>query len=364
MFLVKVKHLFRDTLFLLHLRSYIMPKILLTGGCGYIGSHIAVDLLNHGFDVVSIDNFFTSDKSAIQGVSAITNKAFRNYAFDICDKKELAIFFEKEKDIDGIIHLAAFRSVPESVENPTKYYYNNIVSLTNIMDMMKIHAIRNLIFSSSCTVYGIPDFIPVTEATPYGNAESPYGKTKQICEWIIQDETAQHKKIQAVLLRYFNPAGAHPTALIGENPQNVTTALAPILNQTASGKRVKMLVHGTDYDTRDGSCIRDFIHVMDLANAHTKCFEYLLANRNAQNCEIFNVGTGNGYTVLESIQAFEKVNGVKINYELGPRRSGDVPAIYSDYSLAKEKLGWTPQYSLEDIMKSSWAWQKKLDSCA
>jgi UDP-glucose 4-epimerase len=338
-----------------------MPKILLTGGCGYIGSHIAVDLLQNGYEVISIDNFFTSDKSVIKGIEEISKKKFQNFEFDICDINLLNDFFNENKNIDGIIHLAAFRSVPESVSNPIKYYNNNIISLTNILKMMKKNNIKNLIFSSSCTVYGNPESIPVTELTPYGNAESPYGKTKQICEWIIQDFCKVNTTINAVLLRYFNPAGAHSSALIGENPQNISTALAPIINETVSGKRKQMYVHGTDYNTRDGSCIRDFIHVMDLANAHTKCFEYLFKNNNITNIDVFNVGTGKGYTVLESIFAFEKANNITVNYTLGPRREGDVEAIYSDYTKAKNLLQWTPKYSLEDIMKSSWEWQKQVD---
>jgi len=338
-----------------------MPKILLTGGCGYIGSHIAVDLMENGYEVLSIDNFFTSDKNVVHGIAQITGKELHNSAFDICNIKQLDHFFSEHKNIDGIIHLAAFRSVPESVSNPLKYYDNNIISLTNILKMMEKYAVKNLIFSSSCTVYGNPETIPVTELTPYGKAESPYGKTKQICEWIIQDFCKIHTEINAVLLRYFNPAGAHPTALIGENPQNVTTALAPIINETVSGKRQQMFVHGNDYNTRDGSCIRDFIHVMDLANAHTKCFDFLFKHKNAANLEIFNVGTGNGFTVLESIAAFEKANKIKVNYTLGPRREGDVEAIYSDYTKAKNELEWMPKYSLEDIMKSSWEWQKHID---
>ncbi len=335
-----------------------MNKVLVTGGCGYIGSHTIVDLLENGFDVISIDNLSNADGSALSGIERITGKKIQNYNIDLCDLEATEKVFEENKDLIGIIHFAALKSVGESVFQPLRYFRNNLYSLINILDCARKYKVRDIIFSSSCSVYGNAEELPVTEDTPLQEAESPYARTKQMGEQIIQDFTNQFKENQAILLRYFNPAGAHESAIIGESPSNKANNLVPVITETAIGKREFMMVFGNDYETRDGSCVRDYIHVMDLANAHTKCLQYLMANKNDSNCEIFNVGIGEGATVLEAVHAFEKVTGQKLNYKIGERRAGDVVAIYANNDLAAKKLGWKTEFGIEDIMRTAWEWEK------
>jgi UDP-glucose 4-epimerase len=336
-----------------------MGKILVSGGCGYIGSHTIVDLIQHGYEVICVDNNSRSEEKILEGISKITNKKIKHYKVDLCNYDDTYAIFEENTDISGIIHFAAYKAVGESVEEPLLYYENNLNSLVNLLKCVDQFGVSHFVFSSSCTVYGNPDSIPVTESTPIKPAESPYGATKQMCEQIIVD-TAKVSNAQYILLRYFNPAGAHPTALIGELPIGRPQNLVPAITQTAIGKIEKMYVHGTDYPTRDGSCLRDYIHVCDLADAHTKALQYLEESKNKQSCEVFNLGSGNGNTVLEAINAFEKVTGVKLNYEIGPRRAGDVIAIYANNDLAKKVLGWNTKFSIEDIMETAWKWELKL----
>ncbi len=335
-----------------------MPKILVTGGCGYIGSHTIVDLMEHGFSVVSVDNLLNSNESSLDGAARITGRKVPNYRTDLCDLEGLRQIFREHPDIEGVIHFAALKLVGESVEKPLLYYRNNIVGLLNLLECMQDAGVAHLIFSSSCSVYGNASDLPVTESTPRQEAESPYARTKQIGEDILQDLTKVDSRINAILLRYFNPAGAHESAQIGEDPSNPATNLVPVITETAAGKRKELVVFGNDYPTRDGSNVRDYIHVMDLANAHTKALQYLLEKRNSARCEIFNLGIGEGVTVLEAIQAFERVAGVKLNYRIGPRRPGDVVAIYANLDKAARLLGWTPQRNIDDIMRTAWAWEQ------
>jgi len=338
-----------------------MKKILVTGGSGYIGSHTLVDLIEHGFDVVSVDNNSRSTPTMLEGVEKITGKKIKNYKVDLCNYDETHAIFEENTDIVGVIHFAAYKAVGESVEKPILYFQNNLGSLINIMRCIEEFKTPYFVFSSSCTVYGNPDSIPVTEHTPRKNAESPYGLTKQMGEQMIEAFAAATQSTKSVMLRYFNPAGAHPTAHIGELPIDRPQNLTPILTQTAIGKMAGFTVFGNDYDTRDGSCIRDFIHVCDLANAHTKALEFLIANKNNSPCEVFNLGSGNGISVLETIKAFEKSTGITLNYTIGPRRPGDVIAIYANNDKAKEQLQWIPKYSLEEIMTSAWKWEQAIE---
>lgn len=335
-----------------------MGKIVVTGGCGYIGSHTAVDLIENGYDVISIDSNIRSKASILEGVKSITGKEVKNYQVDLTDYEATKAVFEAHPDIEGVIHFAALKSVGESVEKPLLYHRNNNESLVNILRCIRDYNVPNFIFSSSCTVYGNPEKLPVTEKTPMGTAESAYGRTKQIAEFIIQDFARANTANNSVILRYFNPAGAHPTALIGEAPLFRAVNLVPVITDTASGKRDKMMVFGDDYDTRDGSCLRDYIYIMDLANAHVKALQFLEKNNNETNCEVFNLGNGSGTTVLEAVYAFEKVTGIKLNYEIGPRRPGDVVKIYADNKKAVEKLDWQSKGTIEDIMKTAWDWEQ------
>ncbi len=336
-----------------------MSKILVTGGSGYIGTHTIVDLVQNGYEVINIDNFSRSTPQMMEGVEKILNKKIKTYNVDLCNFDDTYAVFQENTDIKGIIHFAAYKAVGESVEQPLLYFENNLLSLINLLKCVKDFQIPHFVFSSSCTVYGNPDEIPVTEATIPKPAESPYGYTKQMGEQIVS-ETIKSIPSTAILLRYFNPVGAHPSGLIGELPIGRPQNLVPAITQTAIGKLPGMTVHGTDYDTRDGSCIRDYIHVSDLAHAHTLALDYLIQQKNFTACEVFNLGSGNGITVLEAIKAFEKVSGVKLNYQLGPRRSGDVVAIYANYDKAKSLLGWEPTYSLDDMMKTAWQWEQNL----
>ncbi|MEI9945695.1 MAG: UDP-glucose 4-epimerase GalE [Chitinophagaceae bacterium] len=336
-----------------------MAKILVTGGCGYIGVHTIVDLIENGYDVISVDNNSRSDATILEGVEKIVGKKVKNYRVDLCNFDDTFAIFQENTDILGIIHFAAYKAVGESVQKPLMYFENNLTSLINLLKCVHEFEIPFFVFSSSCTVYGNPDQIPVTEKTPPKPAESPYGYTKQMGEQII-NEFSKGLTTQCILLRYFNPVGAHPTIHIGEMPLGKPQNLVPAITQTAIGKIPKMTVFGNDYDTKDGSCVRDYIHVSDIANAHTLAIQYLEESRNTGRCEVFNLGTGNGVTVLEAIKSFEKVSGVKLNYEIGPRRSGDVVAIYANNDLAKEQLGWEPKYSLDEMMHTAWEWEQKL----
>lgn len=334
-------------------------KVLVTGGCGYIGAHTIVDLINNGFDVVSVDSNIRSSTQLLDGIEKITGKKVRNYKVDLCNLEDTNAVFHENRDIVGVIHFAALKAVGESVNEPLMYFQNNLTSLINVLKCVKEYNVPNLVFSSSCSVYGNTKDLPVVETTPLGEAQSPYARTKQIGEQIIEDYSRVNNT-QSILLRYFNPVGAHPSALIGELPLGKPDNLVPVITQTAIGKIPKMTVFGTDYDTRDGSCVRDYIHVMDIANAHTKALQYLIEHRNESNCEIFNLGTGNGVTVLEAIKAFEKISGIKLNYTTGPRREGDVISIYANNNKAKEKLHWSPEIGIEDSMRTAWQWEVSL----
>ena len=336
-----------------------MNKILVTGGCGYIGVHTIVDLVQNGYEVISVDNNSRSDAAILEGAEKILGKKIKNYKTDICNLNETKVIFQENNDIIGIIHFAAYKAVGESVEKPLLYFENNLVSLINILKCAQEFNVLHFIFSSSCTVYGNPDKIPVTEDTPQKPAESPYGATKQIGEVIVAN-TISSNNINAILLRYFNPVGAHPSILIGEMPLGKPANLVPAITQTAIGKLPAMQIHGRDYETKDGSCLRDYIHVCDIAHAHTLAIDYLVNKKQSAKCEIFNLGTGTGYTVLEVIKAFEKVSGVKLNYSIGPRRAGDVIAIYANNNKAKTELGWQPKYNLDDMMHSAWKWELQL----
>ncbi len=336
-----------------------MSKILVTGGCGYIGSHTIVDLIDNGFEVVSADNLSNSDEKPLDGIEAITGRRVQNYSGDLCDMTAARQIFLDHPDINGIIHFAALKLVGESVEQPLRYFHNNLNSLLNVLACMQEFGVPHLIFSSSCSVYGNAVELPVTEDTYWQEAESPYGRSKQMGEQIIRDVLPASPGMCSILLRYFNPAGAHESALIGEAPTNPATNLVPVITETAIGLRKEMTVFGHDYPTRDGSCIRDYIHVMDLANAHTKALQYLMEGRNASACEVFNLGIGEGVTVLEAIRAFEKVAGTPLSYRIGARRPGDVVAIYADKTRAEKHLGWKPVRNIEDIMRSAWGWERK-----
>lgn len=338
---------------------FMKTKILVTGGAGYIGSHTIVDLIEHGFEVISADNYCRSSPSSFDGIEAITGVRVVNYNVDLCNKEATRSIFIEHPDIKGIIHFAALKSVGESVEKPLFYYENNMQSLYSILACVQEFQIPHMVFSSSCSVYGNVDHLPVTEDTPLSNPECAYAATKQMGEQVIRD-VARIANNHFILLRYFNPVGAHPSVQIGEVPYDKPNNLVPVITQTAIGKMEKMYVWGNDYDTRDGSCIRDYIHVMDIADAHTKALQYLMAGKASTKCEILNLGSGNGVSVLEAIRAFEKVSGVSLNYEMGPRRAGDVVAIYANNSQVKEKLGWSPAYTIDQMMDTAWRWQQEL----
>ena len=332
-------------------------KILVTGGTGYIGSHTSVELINEGFEVVIIDNLYNSEAEVVDGIEKITGVRPFLEIFDLCEKEKVDLFLKNNKDIEAIIHFAAYKAVGESVCKPLDYYRNNLVSLINLLDAMQKYGICNIVFSSSCTVYGQPEILPVTEEAPLQMAMSPYGNTKQIGEEIIRDTTISKDNIKAISLRYFNPIGAHSSALIGELPRGVPENLVPYITQTAIGLRDELKVFGDDYDTPDGSCIRDYLHVSDLAKAHVVAVKRLIGNINKKNYEVFNLGTGKGVSVLEAIQSFEKISGVKLKYKIAGRREGDIVKIWADPSLANMELGWKTEYTLDDSMKSAWAWE-------
>ncbi|MCQ2225980.1 MAG: UDP-glucose 4-epimerase GalE [Paludibacteraceae bacterium] len=335
-------------------------KILVTGGTGYIGSHTVVELFNAGYEPVVIDNLSNSNIGVIDGIKNITGSlpVFEN--IDCKDYNSLARFFEKHSDIKAVIHFAASKAVGESVEQPLTYYRNNLVSLINLLQLMPKFGINNIVFSSSCTVYGQPEVLPVTEQSPIQPATSPYGSTKQMSENILRDATVADKNLSVVLLRYFNPIGAHPSAEIGELPNGVPNNLLPYVTQTAAGIRKMLRVFGDDYNTPDGSCIRDYINVVDLAKAHVCAIDRVLEKKSKKSIEVFNLGTGNGVSVLEIINTFEKATGVKVPYEIAPRRAGDIEKVWADASLANKELGWKAEETLENTLKSAWKWQQKL----
>lgn len=331
-------------------------KILVTGGLGYIGSHTVVELQANGHEVIVIDNLNNSQIEVKDRIEKISGKSFELEIGDVNDSEKLDALF-KQHHFDGVIHFAAHKAVGESVDNPVMYYHNNVSGLISLMGVMEKNAVSNIIFSSSCTVYGATTDLPVTEATAIQKAESPYGTSKILCEDIITDY-AKHKALKAILLRYFNPVGAHPSALIGELPTGVPNNLVPYITQTAAGIRKELTVHGDDYTTKDGTCIRDYIHVVDLAKAHVKALNYSMEMD--ESVDVFNVGTGNGNTVLEVIQAFEKVNNLELAYRIGGRRGGDIEQIWADTTKVNETLGWNATYDIEDMMKHAWAWQQGL----
>lgn len=333
-------------------------KILVTGGTGYIGSHTAVELINKGYDVIVLDNLYNSYESVIDSIEQISGKRPEFVNIDLCDKESLFAFLAHSK-IEAIIHFAAYKAVGESVEKPLNYYRNNLNSTMNLLEGMEKFRIRDIVFSSSCSVYGEPDELPVKETTPLKRAESPYANTKQICEEIISD-FVRVSSIRAISLRYFNPIGAHPSALIGEYPLSAPTNLVPVITQTAIGKRKEVQVFGDDYNTPDGSCIRDYIHVVDIAKAHVEAIERMINNKMKSECEVFNLGTGRGNSVLEVITTFEKVSNTKLNYKIAPRRPGDVVQVYADTTLANKELGWKAESSLEDAIASAWKWEQHL----
>lgn len=338
-----------------------MQSIIVTGGAGYIGSHTIIELLQQtSYNIISIDNYSNSTQETYKRIEQITGKSIQHFDIDICDMQTLQAVMASLDNPVGIIHFAAFKSVPESVSQPLEYYHNNITSLLNMLKICKEYNITNFIFSSSCSVYGNVDKLPVTESTLFAPAESPYAHTKQIGEEIVANFVKSTDGHKAVLLRYFNPVGAHISGLNGELPRNRPNNLVPFITQTAAGIFPKLTVFGGDYDTRDGSCIRDYIHVSDIADAHVKAMNYLIEHRNKERASIFNLGTGNGVSVLEAIKSFEKVTGLKLNYEIGPRRAGDVISIYANNDLAREELNWQPKYNLDDMMSSAWKWQKHL----
>lgn len=334
-------------------------KIVVTGGLGYIGSHTVVALLNQGHEVVIVDNLSNSSFSVLEGITEITDKTPEFYKFDLRDKDSVTEFFDENDDIDGIIHFAASKAVGESVEKPLLYYENNINALVYILQEMKRKSLSNFIFSSSCTVYGQADELPITENAPVKKAASPYGNTKKIGEDIIEDFCKSQNAFKAISLRYFNPIGAHPSAKIGELPIGVPQNLVPFITQTAIGKRKELSVFGDDYDTADGTCIRDYIHVMDLAEAHVRAVERLFKNESDQNYEVFNLGTGSGNSVLEMIQTFEKTTGEELPYKIAARREGDITAAYADTKKANEILGWKAKRGLEEALSSAWKWEQK-----
>lgn len=329
--------------------------ILLTGGAGYIGSHTAVELIQAGYEVLIADNFYNSKPEVLDAIEKITGKKPALEEMDVCDPVKVDDLFKKYK-IEAVLHFASYKAVGESVEKPLMYYRNDLDSLITIMEAMKKYGVHNLIFSSSATVYGVPETVPLVEGMPTG-CTNPYGWTKYMSEQIIQDVCNAEKELSAVILRYFNPIGAHPSALIGEQPNGVPNNLMPYITQVASGIRPHLNVFGNDYDTPDGTGVRDYIHVVDIAKGHIAAVEYAMKNKGA---EVINLGTGNGYSVLEIVKAFERVNGVAVPYEIAPRRAGDIAQCYADASKAERVLGWKAQFDLDTMCKDAWNWEKNI----
>lgn len=336
-----------------------MKTVLLTGGTGYIGSHTAVELINAGYKVVIVDNLSNSSVSSVDGIERITGVRTDFVKADCSNYSEMLELFRKYNGFKSVIHFAALKAVGESVEKPLEYYDNNIASLINLLTLMKAGGGGNIVFSSSCTVYGQPDILPVTEQSPYKPATSPYGNTKKIAEDILRDTLKVNNTLKGIALRYFNPIGAHPSAEIGELPLGKPDNLVPFITQTAIGIREKLQIFGSDYDSTDGTAIRDYFHVVDLARAHVLALKRLEESKNKENFEVFNVGAGKGVTVLEIVKAFEKVSGVKLNYEIIGRRAGDIEKVWADTSLANKELGWNVQSTLEEALLSAWKWEKK-----
>ncbi len=331
-------------------------KILVTGGTGFIGSHTVVELINAGYKPVIVDNLCNSSIQILQQIEKITGVRPDFFDFDLCDEVITRDFIRDHSDIEGAIHFAAYKSVGESVKDPLKYYKNNFYSLINLLESFRAQKI-NLVFSSSCTVYGEPDSLPVNETSSVKKAESPYGNTKQVSEEILSEAAGADANLKVISLRYFNPVGAHSSALIGELPIGVPQNLVPFITQAAIGKRGNIVVHGNDYNTPDGTCIRDYIHVVDLAKAHVAALKRMEREGNAASYEVYNIGTGRGNSVLEVIHAFEQSTGVKLNYTIGPRRPGDVEQIYGDVSKAEKELLWKTELGLPEMMSSAWAWE-------
>lgn len=335
-------------------------KILVTGGLGYIGSHTVVELQQNGYNVVIVDNLSNSEVKVLDGIEAITGIRPEFEELDICDGNALQACMTKHYGIDAIIHFAASKAVGESVEKSLEYYRNNVFGLIQLLTLMRKNKIKHIIFSSSCTVYGQPDKLPIDESAPRKTATSPYGNTKQMCEDIIQDAIVSYHDFSAILLRYFNPIGAHPSAMIGELPKGVPNNLVPFVTQTAAGIRKELSVFGDDYPTPDGSCIRDYIYVVDLAKAHVKAMQRLLSGANKQECEIFNLGTGNGVSVLELLHTFMQATGINVPYKIVGRRTGDITQVWANSSLAEKELGWKAETPLADVLNSAWKWEKKV----
>lgn len=335
-------------------------KILVTGGTGYIGSHTVVELQEAGYKVIIVDNLSNSGIDVLDDIEKITGQKPEFEKFDLADGEKTDDFFRRNPGIEAIVHFAASKAVGESVEKPLLYYHNNLVSMINLLECQIKYGIKHMVFSSSCTVYGQPEILPVTEKTPRKDAESPYGNTKRINEDILQDTIAANPQLNGIALRYFNPVGAHSSALIGELPLGVPQNLVPFITQTAAGVRKELKVFGDDYNTPDGSAIRDYIHVVDLAKAHVVAIERLLNGKNSQNYEIFNLGTGNGISVLEMVKGFEKTTGLKLNYKITGRRAGDIEQIWADTTIANRELGWKAEKGLEEMLSSAWAWEKQL----
>ncbi len=331
-------------------------KILVTGGTGYIGSHTVAELQQLGYDVLIIDNLSNSKIDVLDNIEKITGIKPQFEKIEMCDELAMVDYFNRNKNIEAVIHFAAYLQVDESVRIPLKYYRNNLQSTVNLLDCMNANNIPNLVFSSSCTVYGNPDVLPVDESSPVKKAMSPYGNTKQMCEEILEN-VCNTKWLKAITLRYFNPIGAHDSALIGEVQHGVPHHLIPYITETATGKRTQLNVFGGDYNTHDGTCVRDYIHVVDIAKAHITAIERLIKNNNKQNFEVFNIGTGIGYSVLDIINAFEKATDIKINYKIVDRRPGDVEAVYADTTLANNELGWKTERDIENMMKTAWNWE-------
>lgn len=335
-------------------------KILVTGGTGYIGSHTVIELQKKGYDVIVVDALFNSRKASLDAIERISGKRPEFECFDLSDFSLTDEFFSRHNDIQGIIHFAAHKAVGESVEQPIRYYRNNLDSLMNIIESMRKYNVPNLVFSSSCTVYGQPDaeHLPVSERAPIKKAESPYGNTKQIAEEIISESVSAYKGLNAIALRYFNPVGAHDSGLIGELPLGVPNNLMPYITQTGFGVRECLKVFGSDYPTLDGTAIRDYIHIMDLAKAHVIAVERMIGEKMKNNFEVFNLGTGTGYSVLEVIKSFEKMSGVKLNYEIVGRRAGDIEKVWADPTYSNDELGWKAERTLDEMTLSAWRWEQ------
>lgn len=341
-----------------------MSKIIVTGGAGFIGSHTVIELYRAGFEPIIIDNFSNSEKSVLDGIEKIIGTSVSCYSADCNNHQVIDTIFAHEKNIKGVIHFAASKAVGESVQVPVKYYQNNLNSLLVMMDMMLKYQVPHLVFSSSCTVYGQPEVLPVNEQSPILAAQSPYGNTKQICEQMIEQVVKAGKPLKGVSLRYFNPIGAHPSGHIGELPLGTPGNLVPFITQTAAGLRPMITVFGNDYNTADGTCVRDYIHVVDLAKAHVKALELLDRTTESTYYDVFNVGTGAGNTVLEVIKTFEIVTGRKLNYKIGPRRAGDIEKIFAEVDKARDVLRWQSGLTLRDALKDAWNWQQKLQTKA